>query len=102
MAIFNLSLIFVDSLNAGGVTKVLLDLLENINREKYDITVMTLYNQGVYINEVKRYAKYTYCFNIPDSDDHSVKAELYRKYWGGMLRLPESFMYRWFVKENMI
>ena len=25
-------LIFVDSLNAGGVTKVLLDLLENINR----------------------------------------------------------------------
>ena len=95
-------LIFVDSLNAGGVTKVLLYLLENINREKYDITVMTLYNQGVYINEVKRYAKYTYCFNIPDSDDHSVKAELYRKYWGGMLRLPESFMYRWFVKENMI
>lgn len=93
-------LIFVDSLNAGGVTKVLLDLLENINREKYDITVMTLYNQGVYINEVKRYAKYTYCFNIPDSDDHSVKAELYRKYWGGMLRLPESFMYRWFVKEK--
>ena len=93
-------LIFVDSLNAGGVTKVLLDLLENINREKYDITVMTLYNQGVYINEVKQYAKYTYCFNIPDSDDHSVKAELYRKYWGGMLRLPESFMYRWFVKEK--
>lgn len=93
-------LIFVDSLNEGGVTKVLLDLLENINREKYDITVMTLYNQGVYINEVKQYAKYTYCFNIPDSDDHSVKAELYRKYWGGMLRLPESFMYRWFVKEK--
>ena len=93
-------LIFVDSLNAGGVTKVLLDLLENINREKYDITVMTLYNQGVYINEVKRYAKYTYCFNIPDSNDHSLKAELYRKYWGGMLRLPESFMYKWFVKEK--
>ena len=93
-------LIFVDSLNEGGVTKVLLDLLENINREKYDITVMTLYNQGVYINEVKRYAKYTYCFNIPDSNDHSLKAELYRKYWGGLLRLPESFMYKWFVKEK--
>ena len=39
-------LIFVDSLNEGGVTKVLLDLLENINREKYDITVMTLYNRS--------------------------------------------------------
>ena len=40
-------LIFVDSLNEGGVSKVLLELLENINRKKYDITVMTLYNQGI-------------------------------------------------------
>ena len=93
-------LIFVESLNEGGVTKVLLDLLENINREKYDITVMTLYNQGVYISEVKQYARYTYCFNIPNFNDHSLKAELYRKYWGGMLRLPESFMYKCFVKEK--
>ena len=93
-------LIFVDSLNEGGVSKVLLDLLENINKEKYDITVMTLYNQGVYIDEVRKYAKYKYCFNIPDANDNSLKAKLYRKYWGGMLRLPESFMYRWFVKEK--
>ena len=42
-------LIFVDALYEGGVSKVLLDLLENINRDKYDITVMTLYNQGIYI-----------------------------------------------------
>ena len=72
-------LIFVDSLNAGGVTKVLLDLLENINREKYDITVMTLYNQGVYIDEVRKHVKYKYCFNIPDVNNNSLKAELYRR-----------------------
>lgn len=93
-------LIFVDSLNEGGVSKVLLDLLENINRDKYDITVMTLYNQGIYIDNIKKYAKYKYCFDIPDADDNSLKAKLYRKYWGGMLRLPESFMYKWFVKEK--
>lgn len=93
-------LIFVDSLNEGGVSKVLLDLLENINRDKYDITVMTLYNQGVYIENVKTYVKYKYCFDIPNSNDNSLKAKLYRKYWGGMLRLPESFMYKWFVKEK--
>ena len=93
-------LIFVDSLNEGGVSKVLLDLLENINKEKYDITVMTLYNQGVYIDEVRKYVKYKYCFNIPAANDNSLKSKLYRKYWGGMLRLPESFMYRWFVKEK--
>ena len=93
-------LIFVDSLNEGGVSKVMLDLLENINKEKYDITVMTLYNQGVYIDEVRKYVKYKYCFNILAANGNSLKAKLYRKYWGGMLRLPESFMYRWFVKEK--
>lgn len=93
-------LVFVDSLSEGGVSKVLLDLLENINRDKYDITVMTLYNQGVYIENVKKYVKYKYCFDIPNSNDNSLKAKLYRKYWGGMLRLPESFMYKWFIKEK--
>lgn len=93
-------LIFVDSLNEGGVSKVLLDLLENINRKKYDITVMTLYNQGIFINEVKKYAKYKYCFSIPNEKDNSAKAKIYRKFWGGMLKMPDSFMYKWFVKEK--
>lgn len=93
-------LIFIDTLNEGGVSKVLLDLLENIDKIKYDITVMTLYNQGIYIDEVKKYSKYKYCFTIPDSKDKSFKANLYRKYWGGMLRLSENFMYKWFVKEK--
>lgn len=93
-------LVFVDSLSEGGVSKVLLDLLENINRDKYDITVMTLYNQGVYIENVKKYVKYKYCFDITNYNDNSLKAKLYRKYWGGMLRLPESFMYKWFIKEK--
>ena len=61
---------------------------------------MTLYNQGIYIDNVKKYVKYKYCFDIPDADDNSLKAKLYRKYWGGMLKLPESFMYKWFVKEK--
>ena len=93
-------LIFVDSLNAGGVTKVLLDLLENINREKYDITIMALYNNGMYKDKIKEYGKFKYCFDIPEPNDNSLKANLYRKYWGGMLRLPEKFMYKWFVKEK--
>ena len=93
-------LIFVDSLSEGGVSKVLLDLLENINRGKYDITVMTLYNQGIFIDEVKKYAKYKYCFNIPNENDKSIRANMYRKFWGGMLTMPEQFMYRWFVNEK--
>ena len=93
-------LLFVDNLDEGGVSKVLFDLLENINREKYDITIMALYNNGMYKDKIKEYGKFKYCFDIPDPNDNSLKANLYRKYWGGMLRLPEKFMYKWFVKEK--
>ena len=93
-------LLFVDNLDEGGVSKVLFDLLENINREKYDITIMALYNNGMYKDKIKEYGKFKYCFDIPNPNDNSLKASLYRKYWGGMLRLPEKFMYKWFIKEK--
>ena len=93
-------LLFVDNLDEGGVSKVLIDLLENINREKYDITIMTLYINGIYKDKIKEYGKLKYCFDIPNPNDNSLKASLYRKYWGGMLRLPEKFMYKWFIKEK--
>ena len=57
-------LLFVDNLDEGGVSKVLIDLLENINREKYDITIMTLYINGIYKDKIKEYGKLKYCFDI--------------------------------------
>lgn len=93
-------LLMVDNLDEGGVSKVLFDLLDNIDKKKYDITVMALYNNGLYKDKIKSYGRYRYCFNPPNEKDNSIKSRLYRKYWGGMLRLPESFMYKWFVKEK--
>ena len=61
---------------------------------------MALYNNGLYKDKIKSYGRYRYCFNPPNEKDNSIKSRLYRKYWGGMLRLPESFMYKWFVKEK--
>lgn len=93
-------LLMIDNLDEGGVSKVLFDLLDNIDKKKYDITIMALYNNGIYKEKIKSYGRYIYCFNPPDAMDYSIKSKLYRKYWGGMLRLPESFMYKWFVKEK--
>ncbi|MDU3520826.1 MAG: glycosyltransferase [Clostridium saudiense] len=93
-------LLMVDNLDEGGVSKVLFDFLDNVDKKKYDITIMALYNNGIYKDKIKSYGRYRYCFNPPNEKDNSIKSRLYRKYWGGMLRLPESFMYKWFVKEK--
>lgn len=75
-------LLMVDNLDEGGVSKVLFDLLDNIDKEKYDITVMALYNNGIYKDKIKSYGRYIYCFNPPNEKDNSIKGTLYRKYWG--------------------
>ncbi|MPQ42303.1 glycosyltransferase [Clostridium tarantellae] len=51
-------LFLIDSLDGGGAEKVLVDIVKNLNSKKYDITVSTIYDRGVYINEIKKYAKY--------------------------------------------
>ena len=75
-------LLMVDNFDEGGVSKVLFDLLDNIDKKKYDITVMALYNNGLYKDKIKSYGRYRYCFNPPNEKVNSIKSRLYRKYWG--------------------
>lgn len=93
-------LFFVDNLDEGGVSKVLLDILENLDSTKYKVTVKSLYGGGTYEERIKQYAEYESCFIIPEYDDTSLRSRLYRKYWGGMLRLPELIFSRWFIREQ--
>lgn len=59
-------LLFVaHTLQVGGAEKVLINLLKNIDKKKYDITVVALVNDGIYIEELKKIEgiKYQYVFN---------------------------------------
>jgi len=55
---------FITTLLGGGAEKVLSDLVVNLDKSKYDITVITLFNKGVYIDKIKDKVKYRYVFNI--------------------------------------
>lgn len=58
-------LFVVHTLQVGGAEKVLLNLLKNIDKRKYDITVLALVNDGIYIEELNKMngIKYKYVFN---------------------------------------
>lgn len=46
-------LFLIDSLFGGGAERALVNLVEQLDKNKYDITVKTIYDSGIYINEIK-------------------------------------------------
>ncbi|MCH5299780.1 MAG: glycosyltransferase [Ruminococcus sp.] len=55
-------LFFIPNLSHGGAEKVLVNLVNNMDRSKFDITVQTLFAGGVNEQFLKKDIKYKYCF----------------------------------------
>lgn len=53
-------LFLIHTLNGGGAEKVLVNLVKGLDKDKYQITVMTIVNEGIYIDELKKLPNVTY------------------------------------------
>ena len=51
-------LFLIPNLKHGGAEKVLVNLVNNLDTEKYDITVQTLFNEGVHRDGLKKHIRY--------------------------------------------
>ncbi|MEQ2775236.1 glycosyltransferase [[Clostridium] innocuum] len=54
----------ITNLIGGGAEKILLDTVKAMDKTKYDVHVFSLLNEGIYIEEIKKYATYFYAFNL--------------------------------------
>lgn len=52
-------LFLIDTLNGGGAEKILIDIVENLDKSMFDITVMTVWDKGFYKDIIKK-RKYKY------------------------------------------
>lgn len=50
-------LFFIESLGGGGAEKVLATLVSHIDKEKFDVTVLTVVKTGVYVEEVEKHCR---------------------------------------------
>lgn len=80
-------LFVIDSLGGGGAEKVLLDLLENIDREKFDVTLVVIAKIGQLINKVPKDIKVKFLF--------PSKIIYY-----AIMFLSPNFLYKFFIKES--
>lgn len=60
-------LIAIDSLGGGGAEKVLINLLNHLNKDKYQITLLLIFNEGVHLNSVPKHVEIKYLFNSKSS-----------------------------------
>lgn len=45
-------LFLIETMNGGGAERVLTDLVNNLDPQKYDITIQTIWNEGLYLNQL--------------------------------------------------
>ena len=55
-------LFLIESFAGGGVEKVFIDLINNMDISKYDITVMSIWDYGVRKKDLRKDVKYKYIF----------------------------------------
>ena len=48
-------LFVIESLSGGGAEKVLTTIVKNIDKTKFDITVLTIVKTGIYVEEIEKY-----------------------------------------------
>lgn len=58
-------LFLIHTLGGGGAEKVLVNLANNMDKTKFDVTVMTVINTGIFKESLDESVNYKYIFNVP-------------------------------------
>lgn len=82
-------LFLIHDLGPGGAEKVLVNLVNNMDREKFDITVMTLFGGGVNEQFLKSHVRYIPCFKrMIRGNSHLMKL------------LSPKQLHKWLIKDK--
>ena len=76
----------IDSLPGGGAEKVLVDIVENLDKTKFDITVMTSLAGGVHVKNIEKHVRYRPFFKDLKKPTNFIEKIIYKiffkiRYW---------------------
>ena len=88
-------LFFIRSLEGGGAEKVLIDYLNGLEHDNhsYKITVLALYNAGIYIDKLPKDIEYKFIIKKPSLNKRRIVDRLL-KY------LPSTFLRKLFIRNS--
>ncbi|MFB5282767.1 glycosyltransferase [Peribacillus sp. Hz7] len=87
-------LFLITSLGGGGAEKVLIDLVKNLDPLKYEITVQTVLDEGIYIKQLPKHVKYKTIIKQKNKYKRSILIRLF------YYILSPKFIYEKYIKSN--
>lgn len=86
-------LFLIGKLNGGGAERVLVDTLNNLNPDKYDITLQLVENEGDYVKDLAPYIHYKY-MTTPE------KPWQIKWFYRIFHHVPFGLVYKFFIRDN--
>ena len=93
-------LFFLESLSGGGAEKVLTDIVRNLDPEKFDVTVCTITDEGIYQSRVAEKVRYWPLLRQQDCRKGFMKRLMYQIRYKMIYSLPAFCVYRWLFREK--
>lgn len=93
-------LFFLESLSGGGAEKVLTDIVRNLDQAKFDITVCTVTDGGIYQALVPERVRYRSFLKQSDYRRGGVRKILYWLTTKMLYGLPAPLVYKWQFREK--
>jgi glycosyltransferase involved in cell wall biosynthesis len=95
-----MKLIFViPTLDGGGAEKILVNIVNKMDHSKFDITLLSIFNQGIYIDKLNEGIKYVSFFKAINRSTFTGKIK--HKFIYFLLRIANPrFLYKLLIKEK--
>lgn len=93
-------LFFIESLSGGGAEKVLSEIVTHLNSQKYDITVYTVTDNGIYQKQIETSCTYRSFLHTNDYNAGGLRRICYWIMLKLIYRLPVQIVYKYFIREK--
>lgn len=93
-------LFFLESLSGGGAEKVLTDIVRNLDPSKFEITVCTVTDEGIYQPLIAEKVRYMSFLKQRESRCGFAKRFQYRLKYKLVYSLPAKWVYRWMFRDK--
>ena len=93
-------LFFIEQLTAGGAEKILSNIVKNIDKEKFDVSVLTVTDGGQHWDSVKDSCHLYSMLHADDYNGSFIKKLTYKLKYAYIYHAPTKRVYKHFVKEK--